>query len=202
MKKTLRMLGVLVLGLQLLNSQALARNAPDAMPPCLDERGNTLGVDNADAVLWKTTTPNQTLKRGHIAGIISKLYPDHNGHTHFEAKLGPSANETIEVIYNMSFGQINGLSVGQTVEACGDYITSTAPAGGYVASPDGAIIHWIHMNPGRGHESGFLMIEGTVFGQNLPAGGPPNHPPRGGRHHHNRNFNDSPFAPTAAFNGG
>ena len=134
-------------------------------PSCLDEHNNTLAVDNQNVILWKTTTPNQTLKRSHVSGVIVKLYPDHSGHTHFSAKIGPNANDTVEVIYNMSFGQIKNLNVGMNIEACGDYITSNAPAGGYEASPDGAIVHWIHeTNDANKHKAGFLIINQALYG--------------------------------------
>ena len=64
-----------------------------------------------------------------------------------------------------------------SIEACGDYITSTAQSGPYPPSPDGAILHWVHMNPaGRGHDAGFLAINGTLYGQDAANAGP-KHPP-------------------------
>lgn len=151
--------------LQLHTAAGYANALPQSTPECDDDHGNSLSVDNEDVLLWKTTTANQTLKRAHISGKVVALYPDHNGHTHFSAQIGPNRTDTIEVIYNISFGMIKSLTPGMTVEACGDYITSIAPAGIYQASPDKAIIHWIHKtdNPNK-HRGGFLIINGTLYG--------------------------------------
>ena len=147
---------------------ALASAAPD----CLDSQGQALKIDDAQVLVWKQTTPNQTLKRAHVSGPVTALYPDHSGHNHFEIKIGSNAGETLEVVYNISFGQLTGLKIGDEVEACGDYITSNAPTSQYPASPDNAIIHWIHRNPsGRGHASGFTLVNGILFGQGNGTGG-------------------------------
>lgn len=115
----------------------------------------------------KQSTPNQYLARAHVEGVVRQIYPEKNGHTHFEIALGPNPGDTLEVIYNSSFGSLPELDVGLKVEACGDYITSYASTHMYPASPDGAIIHWVHGNPsGHGHPSGFLVIEGVLYGQN------------------------------------
>lgn len=33
-------------------------------------------------------------------------------------------------------------------------------------SPDGAILHWVHRSPSARHDSGFVVIDGVVCGQN------------------------------------
>jgi len=48
-----------------------------------------------------------------------------------------------------------------TVEACGEFIKSTAPAGGYPASPLGA----------DAHASGYLVIDGQLCGQDATHAG-------------------------------
>ena len=138
---------------------------------CVDGKGQPLPVNNAQIVVWKHSTPNQFLARGHAAGTITKLYPDHNGHTHFEITLSQTANETLEVIYNQSFGSLPALAPGMAVDTCGDYITSTAAANGYQASPDGAIIHWIHQSDSANHPSGYVEINNNVFGAGHGHGG-------------------------------
>ena len=138
---------------------------------CVDGQGKELPVNNAQIVTWKHTTQNQFAARGHAAGVITKLYPDHNGHTHFEITMSGTANETLEVIYNQSFGSLPALAPGMNVDTCGDYITSTAPASGYVASPDGAIIHWIHQSDSPKHPSGYVEINSNVFGYGPGHGG-------------------------------
>ena len=120
---------------------------------------------NDQVIAWKTSTPNQHLERGHVAGIIKEVYPDRNGHTHFSIKIGNGPKDTIEVIYNVEFGAIPNLATGMQVEACGDYITSTAATLQYQASPDDAIIHYIHKSTSRNHRNGFLMINGALCGQ-------------------------------------
>ncbi len=133
-------------------------------PACLDH-GQALAVDDAQVMNWKSTTPNQTLKRAHVEGQLSRLYSDHSGHNHFEIQVGPTPADTLEVVYNASFGTLPQLHVGMRVEACGDYITSNEPGPRYPASPDGAIIHWVHQNPsGQGHDSGYLILDGTLYG--------------------------------------
>ena len=77
--------------------------------------------------------------------------------------------DTIEVIYNNQFGAMPRLAPGQIVEACGDYITSNRPNGHYPASPDGAILHWVHFNPAdQGHEDGYVVVDGRLTGQTPP----------------------------------
>jgi hypothetical protein len=129
-----------------------------------------LAINNDQVLQWKTSTPNQFLARGHIQGRIIQVYPDHSGHEHFSVEIGNASGDTIEVIYNLSFGATAPLAVGMEVEACGDYITSDAPAGPYPASPDGAILHWVHRATNGRHDSGFLMIDGVLYGQGNGSG--------------------------------
>ena len=134
--------------------------------PCLDSRGNPLQVDNEQVLIWKRSTPNQALFRAHVQGPVIALYPNRNGHNHFKIQIGPKRTDTLEVVYSQDFGGLPAIRPGTIAEACGDYITSDEPTAQYPASPDGAIIHWIHLNPShRGHPSGFLILNGTVFGQ-------------------------------------
>ncbi len=150
-------------------SPALASTPP--VPACLGH-GQLIEVDDAQVVQWKATTPNQTLKRAHVDGTLTRLYPNHSGHAHFEIQVGPASTDTLEVVYNVSFGALPALHVGMRVEACGDYITSNAATSRYPASPDGAIIHWIHRNPsGQGHDSGFLILDGALFGTSASGSG-------------------------------
>jgi hypothetical protein len=65
----------------------------------------------------------------------------------------------------VGFGATPTVQVGDTVEACGDYITSYAQGGGYAASPSGALIHWIHRSDSANHPSGYLMVNGVLYGQ-------------------------------------
>jgi hypothetical protein len=59
-------------------------------------------------------------------------------------QIGPKPTDMIEVIYSLAFGPAPHVpAVGAHMVACGDYITSNKDAK-YPASPDGAVIHWIH----------------------------------------------------------
>jgi len=137
-----------------------------AAPSCLDGHSREVTATNEQVLRWKTTTPNQFLSRAHVTGVIENIYPARNGHDHFEIKIGPNSKDTLEIVYNQSFGGIEHLVPGASVEACGDYITSNAPTQNYEASPDGAILHWIHRSPNpTRHPSGYLIIDGTLYGQ-------------------------------------
>jgi hypothetical protein len=168
-----------ILSLAIFASQAMAV-AADAVPEC-PASGMNLPVNNDTLLQWKRSLPNQTLRRGHVHGSIVQIFPDRNGHDHFMIQIGPNTDDTIEVIYNQDFGSVPDPQVGDNVEACGDFIVSTAQSGPYPPSPAGAIIHWIHRNPkGHGHESGFLMINGTLYGQDAEHAGPKRGNGRGG----------------------
>lgn len=156
--------------------------AGDPIPVCLSYHRPL--PDNSQQLLhWKRTTRNTFQERGHAFGVITRLYTYTKTHAHFEIQIGPRADDTLEVIYNQEFGPLPpNISVGQHVEACGDFITSTDYSGPhrvYPPSPDGAIIHWIHFSPDvRRHESGFLAIDGVLYGQDLGNAGPRHFFPR------------------------
>jgi hypothetical protein len=134
-------------------------------PACMSNNGQALPIDDANVLQMKVSTQNSFLARAHVAGVISNLYKDATGHKHFQLKIGPQATDSLEVVYNEDFGKASSVSVGAQVEACGDYITSNQN-GRYRASPDGAIIHWVHRSPDLNrHASGFLMINGSLVGQ-------------------------------------
>lgn len=155
----IRRIGIL-LGLALV----LNVSAQDATPPCLDS-GIDIPVINDKVRVWKTTTKNQYLARAHVRGVLSAIYTEQGSHAHFQMELDGSGRDTLEVVYNIDFGKLPPLAIGMEIETCGDYITSNAPTPRYPASPDGAIIHWVHKNPRPGgHESGYLEIDGRVFG--------------------------------------
>lgn len=128
---------------------------------CLNH-GKPLDVINDQVIKWKTTTSNAFLARARIEGTVDKVFPDHSGHRHFSLKIGPGDNDHIEVIYNLNFGALPVPVIGDTAEACGDYITSVAQTGGYPPSPDGAIIHWVHRSP-SGHEPGYVILNGVKY---------------------------------------
>ena len=143
-----------------LSLQALA----DTVPNCMAS-GQILSVNNAQVLDWKRTTKNQFHGRALIQGMLTKVYSDKTGHHHFQVNLGANAADTLEVVYNEGFGSMPPLKVGMQVEACGDYITANARVGHYAPSPDGALIHWVHKSTTPKHDSGFVVIDGQVCGQ-------------------------------------
>jgi len=149
--------------------------AADTVPTCMAS-GQTLNVNNDQVINWKNTTANQFHSRAHIKGKLVTLYPDHSGHHHMEVLIGPNNQDTVEVIYNVAFGQMPTLNPGAMIEACGDFITAKSQSGPYPASPDGAIVHWVHKAPNSGHESGYVVVDGVVCGQNTGSASPK--PPR------------------------
>ena len=85
------------------------------------------------------------------------------------------AGDTLEIIFSQCDGTLPVLHAGMKVEACGDYITATDQSGHNAPSPDRAILHWVHKNlpvdlcghnygDGGGHDSGYLAIDGQVYG--------------------------------------
>jgi hypothetical protein len=137
------------------------------MPVCLDG-SEELRVDNERVLDLKRTSKNQTLARAFIEGKV--ISEDHrkNDHDHFVISIGPGKDDTLEIIYNddREFGPLGQINIGDDITVCGDYITSTARARGYDPSPQGAIVHWIHYNPGDrsdSHEHGFVMLRGSTL---------------------------------------
>ncbi|MBC7658246.1 MAG: hypothetical protein H7249_00905 [Chitinophagaceae bacterium] len=130
-------------------------------PACLDTRGNPLAINDAQVETWEDSTSNGYAGRAHIQGPISRIFPDATGHNHISVQIGATPEDAIEVIYNESFGALPPLTVGQTLEACGDYITSLNA--GKHGSPDNAILHWVHKSTSS-HKSGYIVVNGVVYG--------------------------------------
>lgn len=137
----------------------------DPIPPCYGTQG-VLPVINEQVVQWKRNSREGYLQRARIVGVVTKVYPSRPSHLHFQARIAPGPHGTIEVIYNEAFGNIPTPAIGSRVEACGDYITSRVPRNGYRASPDGAIIHWVHALGKRGgnHLPGYVALDGEAYG--------------------------------------
>jgi hypothetical protein len=154
-------------GLALLGFMAFASGFAQAQTVSCLSHGSPLAINNTDILNWKATSRNQFRSRAHLSGTFIKRYADQTGHEHFEVQIGSQSSDTIEIIYNQEFGSIPAINPRAVIEACGDYITANASVGGYKASPDGAIVHWVHQstNP-SGHDSGFVMVDGKIYGQN------------------------------------
>jgi hypothetical protein len=166
MKVAIRILA-LFLGLQIFAfaTESNFPNLPNHLN-CLDQNQEVLGVQNQQVLEWKRTTPDQTLKRALIHGVVIQMYPNKTGHTHFAISIDGDSYGDIEVIYNDEFGRLPAIRPGMQVIACGDYITVGPKA--RLPSPMGAIIHWLHFNPGDRdggrHKHGFLVIDGKTYG--------------------------------------
>lgn len=167
---------LILIGIAVLGWSGYESSAADSPLTCI-AYGRNLPINNQQVLHWKRTTPNQFQERGHVIGPITYIFPDRNGHDHFVINIGRTDQDTLEVIYNQDFGVTPEPRIGMMVEACGDYITSTAQSGPYPPSPVGAIIHWVHINPaGRGHDPGFLVMDGILCGQDVSNPGPKPYP--------------------------
>lgn len=171
------------IGLSLFYSTTLwadALSVPPTPSPTCWAWNQPLPVNNQQVLHWERTTPNQYRDRAHVLGKIVQTLANRNGHVHFVIQIGHHSTDVIEIIYNEAFGYLPELELGMLVEACGDYITSTARSGPYPPSPVGAIIHWIHLNPpGNKHDPGYLIINNRLYGQDTSHAGQKNeHSPR------------------------
>ena len=156
---------MIVVGLILSQGWAIALETQNP-PACKDTKGKVLPINAEQVIDWKHNTPNKFEARAHLKGIVSKLYPDKNGHRHFEITIvSQNQEDTIEIIYNEDFGKMPEVELDMKVETCGDYITAKETNGPYPPSPDGAIVHWVHENPsGKGHQDGYVMLNGVLYG--------------------------------------
>lgn len=133
------------------------------LPECMGRSG-AIGVINSQVADWEDSTANGFLARAHVRGPIIDLFEDQTGHNHFGVQIGATPEIAVEVIYSQDFGDLPDLQLGMIVEACGDYITSTEATQRYPASPDRGILHWVHRSDSRNHESGYVAVNGVVYG--------------------------------------
>ena len=124
------------------------------IPPCLNFDGTPLQVNNQQLTWLEVNMPNQWLGRGHAMGTIGNIYPTINGHYHFQ---GLITGGSVEVVYNLGFLPLPKIRTGVRFEGCGDFIVSTEATADYPASPDKAILHWVHPSDDPRHPSGFLI---------------------------------------------
>ena len=152
----MKMHSILILNLLLVSGTAFgAATIPDCQ-----SSGQILAVNNEQVLNWEKTTRDQYHNRGHIQGTVQRIFPDKTGHHHLEVLIGSGSQDFVEVIYNEDFGSFPAsLKVGSQVEACGDYITTRT-------SPDGAILHWVHKSDTPKHDSGYVVVDGTLCGWN------------------------------------
>ncbi len=156
LKRTIRLLSGVLFVSMLVSGTAQARLAE--VPDCEGNSGKALPIDNARVVGFKFSTPNQYLERARVEGRVVRILGSRPSHEHFEIQIGPRSQDTLEVVFNRSFGNPS-VKLGDEVEACGDYITSNAPTARYKPSPSGAIIHWVHENSrGGSHPDGYVVV--------------------------------------------
>ncbi len=160
---------VLALSLSLMTFGSVAFAEIPILPnnlTCLNTSHEPMPYQNNEVLQWKRSTPDQTLKRALVNGVVTGVYPSKTGHTHFSVSIDGDRIGDLEVIYNDEFGTLPQIQVGMAVVACGDYITVGPRA--RLPSPMGAIIHWLHHNPGDRdggrHKHGFLIINGRPYG--------------------------------------
>lgn len=144
---------------QFTGASGTATVAPDCMA-----RGRKLDIDNAGVLTWKASSRDQFRSRARVSGTITKLYANRTGHIHLQATIGTKPTDTVEIIYNEHFGRVPRIPIGGSIEACGDYITARARTSRYPGSPDGALVHWVHRSTNTNHESGYMMVDGVVYG--------------------------------------
>lgn len=137
---------------------------------CVGDSHDAIEFNNPQVMQWKASTADQFHARGLVQGTVTQVYPNKTGHTHFAINIDSAGGGDIEIIYNDEFGALPALKPGMVVSACGDYITVGPKA--RLPSPMGAIIHWVHFNPGNRdggvHPSGFLVINNQAYGFNTP----------------------------------
>lgn len=139
------------------------------LPVCNDNGARPLSVNNSQ-VLQLKAVKNARPVRALVAGKVSQVFRtlcNNKGtcHDHFEIQIGSNENDVLEVVYSSDFGALSKVQVGADVQACGDFINTSAqgPGRGPV-SPSGAIIHWVHKSGCMDHENGYVAIDGKLFG--------------------------------------
>jgi hypothetical protein len=140
--------------------------AAPALPDCFGTNRQQLPILNHQVIQWRESTRDQFQTRALVQGVITDIYPEKTGHAHFAINLDSEPSGDIEIIYNQEFGALPSLKRGMQVVACGDYITAGPRS--RLPSPMGAIIHWVHYNPGNrdggAHPHGYVMVNGMVYG--------------------------------------
>lgn len=145
-----------------LGSADLRASEPDSAPPCL-AAGQVLGINDSQVLGWETSTEPEFHGRAHVSGPIVRVYPDMTNHQHFLVQIGPEPTDTVEIVFDVEFGRINGLAPGEQVEACGDFINTSGEEGH--GSYTSSIVHWVHEPFGYSrHEAGYTRVNGVLYG--------------------------------------
>lgn len=142
---------------------------PNAKTPLCFDRSESIEIDNERVLRMKEEKPNQFKARAFVSGKVITEPKLVGGHERFSIMIGSNTTDTLEMVYNVSpeFGDLPPVRIGDDIVVCGEFINSFKDGGGYKASPDGAIVHWVHYNPGDrdpDHEHGFMMFDGNLAG--------------------------------------
>ena len=146
--------------------------ATSSVPACNDAANSSPLAANPNQVNdWMQKNQNQFHGRALVYGTFVRVLPARDTHDHFEMQFGidPQSRSTqrdqtsIEVVYNKEFGELPAqIAPGTALVVCGDYITIGSQG------PLGAIIHWVHFNPGNRdngrHPNGFVVVNQKLFG--------------------------------------
>jgi hypothetical protein len=158
-----------------INTLAVESSLPAGIT-CLDANKKPIAQSSNEQVLmWKQTTQNQFQSRALVDGVVVAILPAPADGDHTKFAIDMDRNERtkgdqLELVFNNEFGDMSSLRIGSHVIACGDYITSNQDTARYRASTYGAILHWLHYNPGNRdggkHAHGFVIIDNKMIGSN------------------------------------
>ena len=108
----------------LLCSMAMMAQAAFADDPACMSKSQALSVNNDQVLSWKadSSIASGWLSRANVEGTVLGNFPDHSGHNHFLIQIGPTEQDTLEVVYNQEFGALPEIHSGMKAHACGDFI--------------------------------------------------------------------------------
>lgn len=127
---------------------------------------DVLPFNEGQVIEWLSSKGQKRfISRAHIQGIIVRMIEDRQNHIHLEVDMDTDLNtktDRVEVIFNTNFGTLPQFRPNDPIIACGDFVLDKY-------SPLKGVIHWLHLNPkNKGHEHGFLVINGVMVGHKLP----------------------------------
>lgn len=155
-----------VLGFFFYSISSFAFLENSVVPDCMAGK-QEIRINNEQVLNLKKTARNGVEYRAFVAGRLVQSPWIKNKHVRFIMSIGPDKKDLLEVIYNLKFGAMPQISPTAEIKVCGDFINSNQRHNGYDASPAGAVIHWVHFNPGTRemqHEHGFIMVDDKLVG--------------------------------------
>jgi hypothetical protein len=149
---------VLLLTLPLFAANA---NAFTATPDCV-KSGDTLSINNTEILKLKVTTEDGTPAGAYVEGTYMKKYASSDFGRHFQMKIGPQTQDTIEVYYSDD-AKLPSLRSGDHLVVCGRYATNRNGFYGNPKSPDGAYINQTSTAWSEYAEDGFILVNGRLY---------------------------------------